>query len=242
MMEGKDKEQEQVALNPMINPPPYPSDKNPFRADQYVVKGEEEKQVSECSDAVGDRQEYAMVAAREEKEEKRSTPTVKPKVPYTSTSRGSMRKHITHYVEQHRKEKKDADEQSKQLASKLTQLQLGELTKLKKDKEKTDKGSNEYQDEDGNPVNAKGGPLECPFGNPLCEYGVRGGAGWECWNYHPLAAKLVKDPRFWADYAALMEKTGANGTRRSDPTSCASCVLRRPLLSEDPLQCTKHLG
>ncbi|KAJ8394308.1 hypothetical protein AAFF_G00047150 [Aldrovandia affinis] len=47
-------------------------------------------------------------------------------------------------------------------------------------------GPNEYRDEYGNPVNAKA---------------VRGGAGWECWNYHPLAAKLVKDPRFWAGYA-----------------------------------------
>ncbi|KAJ8385780.1 hypothetical protein AAFF_G00182240 [Aldrovandia affinis] len=62
-------------------------------------------------------------------------------------------------------------------------------------------GPNEYRDEGGNPVNAKGGPLDCLFGNPLCEYGVRVGAGWECWNYHPLAAKLVKDPRFWDGYA-----------------------------------------
>ncbi|KAJ8395981.1 hypothetical protein AAFF_G00026890 [Aldrovandia affinis] len=186
----------------MPDPPPYPDDKNPFRAEQY------------------------------------------------------------------RKEKIDADEQSKQLSSKLTQLQLGELTKTKKDREKADKektqtpvvltelptqmeppplnyrdkdhlneaeeeayldrhhstshkaspemgvnvnakdtagGSclrpNEYRDEGRNPVSAKGGPLDCPFGNPLCEYGVRGGAGWECWNYHPQAAQLMLDPRFWADYA-----------------------------------------
>uniref|UniRef100_A0A0E9T3N0 Uncharacterized protein n=1 Tax=Anguilla anguilla TaxID=7936 RepID=A0A0E9T3N0_ANGAN len=33
--------------------------------------------------------------------------------------------HIIHHVEQHRKEKKDADEQSKQLTSKLAQMQLG---------------------------------------------------------------------------------------------------------------------
>ncbi|KAJ8358272.1 hypothetical protein AAFF_G00018410 [Aldrovandia affinis] len=61
-------------------------------------------------------------------------------------------------------------------------------------------GPNEYRNEKGEPVNAKGGPPDCPLGNPLCEYGVRGGAGWECWNHHPLAAKLVKDPRFWASY------------------------------------------
>ncbi|KAJ8393338.1 hypothetical protein AAFF_G00062390 [Aldrovandia affinis] len=58
---------------------------------------------------------------------------------------------------------------------------------------------NEYRDRYGEPVNAKGGPLDCPFGNPLCEYGVRGGAGWEC--HHPRAAQLVNDPRFWAAYA-----------------------------------------
>ncbi|KAJ8388182.1 hypothetical protein AAFF_G00136480 [Aldrovandia affinis] len=34
-------------------------------------------------------------------------------------------------------------------------------------------GPNEYRDEGGNPVNAKGGPLDCPFGNYFCEYGVR---------------------------------------------------------------------
>ncbi|KAJ8414284.1 hypothetical protein AAFF_G00051540 [Aldrovandia affinis] len=105
-------------------------------------------------------------------------------------------------------------------------------------------GPSGYRDEYRNPVNAKGGPIECPFGNPLCEYGVRVGAGWECWNYHPLAAKLVKDPQFWAGYAGDSpdgeDEDGANGTRRSDPTSCASCGLRR--LTDDPLQCAKHLG
>ncbi|KAJ8362196.1 hypothetical protein AAFF_G00390650 [Aldrovandia affinis] len=58
----------------------------------------------------------------------------------------------------------------------------------------------QYRDRRGNPGNARGGPLNCPFGNRLCEYGVKGGAGWECWNYHPLASKLVEDPRFRAGY------------------------------------------
>lgn len=45
--------------------------------------------------------------------------------------------HIVHHVEIHRKEKKDVEEQNKQLATKLTQLQLGEIAKhQKKDKEK----------------------------------------------------------------------------------------------------------
>ncbi|KAJ8390541.1 hypothetical protein AAFF_G00103380 [Aldrovandia affinis] len=49
------------------------------------------------------------------------------------------KEHIMHHVEQYRKEEKDADEQGKQLGNKLTQLQLGEFTKVKKDREKADK-------------------------------------------------------------------------------------------------------
>ncbi|KAL7369448.1 hypothetical protein ABVT39_005278 [Epinephelus coioides] len=46
--------------------------------------------------------------------------------------------HIVHHVERYRKDKKKKDEEDKQLANKLTQLQLGELSKLvKKEKEKS---------------------------------------------------------------------------------------------------------
>ncbi|KAJ8358167.1 hypothetical protein AAFF_G00028740 [Aldrovandia affinis] len=82
----------------------------------------------------------------------------------------------------------------------------------------------QYRDRRGNPVNARGDPLNCPFGNRLCEYGVRGGAGWECWNHHPLAAKLGEDPRFRAGYVGDSPDggDGANGTRGSDPIRCTS--------------------
>ncbi|KAJ8361748.1 hypothetical protein AAFF_G00427940 [Aldrovandia affinis] len=102
----------------------------------------------------------------------------------------------------------------------------------------------QYRDRRGNPVNARGDPLNCPFGNRLCEYGVRGGTGRECWNYHPLAAKLGEDPRFRAGYVGDSPDggDGANGTRSSDPIRCTSCGLRRPLLRNDPLRCAEHLG
>ncbi|KAJ8352926.1 hypothetical protein AAFF_G00189870 [Aldrovandia affinis] len=102
----------------------------------------------------------------------------------------------------------------------------------------------QYRDRRGNPVNARGDPLNCPFGNRLCEYGVRGGAGRECWNYHPLASKLGEDPRFRAGYVGDSPDggDGANGTRGSDPIRCTSCGLRRPLLRNDPLRCAEHLG
>ncbi|KAL7381215.1 hypothetical protein ABVT39_002233 [Epinephelus coioides] len=46
--------------------------------------------------------------------------------------------HIVHHVELYRKDKKKKDEEDKQLVNKLTQLQLGELSKLvKKEKEKS---------------------------------------------------------------------------------------------------------
>ncbi|KAL7384070.1 hypothetical protein ABVT39_023561 [Epinephelus coioides] len=46
--------------------------------------------------------------------------------------------HIIHHVELYRKDKKKMEEDSKQLANKLTQLQLGELSKLvKKEKDRT---------------------------------------------------------------------------------------------------------
>ncbi|KAJ8412749.1 hypothetical protein AAFF_G00117000 [Aldrovandia affinis] len=102
----------------------------------------------------------------------------------------------------------------------------------------------QYRDRRGNPVNARGDPLNCPFGNRLCEYGVRGGAGREYWDYHPLASKLGEDPRFWAGYVGDSPDggDGANGTRGSDPIRCTSCGLRRPLLGNDPLRCAEHLG
>lgn len=46
--------------------------------------------------------------------------------------------HIVHNVEKWRNEKYDAEKQNKQLANKLTQLQLGELSKQKKEKEKAE--------------------------------------------------------------------------------------------------------
>lgn len=45
--------------------------------------------------------------------------------------------HIVHHVENWRKEKKREEEANKNLATKLTQLQLNELTKAKKEKSKT---------------------------------------------------------------------------------------------------------
>ncbi|KAJ8278258.1 hypothetical protein GJAV_G00085650, partial [Gymnothorax javanicus] len=48
--------------------------------------------------------------------------------------------HIIHYVGLHRRAKKNLDERTKQLAMELTQLQLEELTRLKKNKKKAGKG------------------------------------------------------------------------------------------------------
>ncbi|KAJ8386291.1 hypothetical protein AAFF_G00174870 [Aldrovandia affinis] len=70
----------------------------------------------------------------------------------------------------------------------------------------------QYRDRRGNPVNARGDPLNCPFGNRLCEYGVRGGAGREYWDYHPLASKLGRIPvraAMWV--TARMEETAPTG-------------------------------
>lgn len=44
--------------------------------------------------------------------------------------------HVVHHLEQCRKEKRELEEQNKLLANKLTQLQLGKLTKQKKEREK----------------------------------------------------------------------------------------------------------
>jgi len=44
--------------------------------------------------------------------------------------------HVIHYVNMHRAEKRAFEDQSKMLATKLTQLQIGELSKAKKEKEK----------------------------------------------------------------------------------------------------------
>ncbi|KAJ8412560.1 hypothetical protein AAFF_G00128960 [Aldrovandia affinis] len=70
----------------------------------------------------------------------------------------------------------------------------------------------QYRDRRGNPVKARGGPRDCPFGNRLCEYGVRGGAGRECWNYHPLASWWRipgSGPATWV--TARMEETAPTG-------------------------------
>ncbi|KAJ8357881.1 hypothetical protein AAFF_G00057970 [Aldrovandia affinis] len=101
----------------------------------------------------------------------------------------------------------------------------------------------QYRDRRGNPVNARGDPLNCAFGNRLCEYGVRGGAGRECWNYHPLASKLGRIP-VPAGYVgdSRMEETAPAGRGGSDPIRCTSCGLRRLLLKNDPLRCAEHLG
>ncbi|XP_019900097.2 syncytin-2-like isoform X1 [Esox lucius] len=42
----------------------------------------------------------------------------------------------------------------------------------------------QYMDKYGNPCNAKGRPLNCPYGNPDCEWSVRAGAGWACIDYY----------------------------------------------------------
>lgn len=47
-----------------------------------------------------------------------------------------FQEHIVHHVEQHRKEKRNQEEQNKQLTNKLIQLQVGELSRNKKDKGK----------------------------------------------------------------------------------------------------------
>ena len=44
--------------------------------------------------------------------------------------------HVIHYVNMHRAEKRAFEDQSKMLATKLTQLQIGELSKAKKEKER----------------------------------------------------------------------------------------------------------
>ncbi|KAJ8362423.1 hypothetical protein AAFF_G00375710 [Aldrovandia affinis] len=91
----------------------------------------------------------------------------------------------------------------------------------------------QYRDRRGNPVNARGDPLNCPFGNRLCEYGVRGGAGREYWDYHPLASKLGEDPRFRAGYVGDSPdgETAPTGRGAVIPIRCTSCGLRRPLSS-----------
>ncbi|KAJ8411945.1 hypothetical protein AAFF_G00142120 [Aldrovandia affinis] len=42
MLESKEKEKEPVALDLMPDPPPYPDDRNPFRAGQYSLTGRKE--------------------------------------------------------------------------------------------------------------------------------------------------------------------------------------------------------
>lgn len=61
-------------------------------------------------------------------------------------------------------------------------------------------GPDSYINDRGQPCNSKGGPLNCPFGNPLCEYGVQAGAGWACWKYNPTMRKLLQDPEFWTKH------------------------------------------
>ncbi|KAJ8352922.1 hypothetical protein AAFF_G00136620 [Aldrovandia affinis] len=71
-----------------------------------------------------------------------------------------------------------------------------------------------------------------------CEYGERGGARPECWNYHPLPASWGGS-RFPGRHAGDSPDggDGANGTRGSDPIRCTSCGLRRLLSSNDPTVC-----
>lgn len=46
----------------------------------------------------------------------------------------------------------------------------------------------------GKPCNVVGGPLDCPFGNPNCLYGVTPGSGYACHDFRkkglPVYAKV----------------------------------------------------
>ncbi|KAJ8333582.1 hypothetical protein SKAU_G00415900 [Synaphobranchus kaupii] len=92
-------------------------------------------------------------------------------------------------------------------------------------------GPNAFRDEYGAPVNVVGGPTNCPFGNPLCEYGVwKGKCGWECRQHHPQAAQEKNDPMFWNAYAAHIWGTEGDCTetcclKKAEPNHCASEVL-----------------
>ncbi|KAJ8398113.1 hypothetical protein AAFF_G00431900 [Aldrovandia affinis] len=131
-----------------------------------------------------DQDEYEKVDRRQRERAKQDKIPVRPEILYTSTPRESS---------------SSSEEEGETAAVARKRLVFG---------------PNEYRDEEGKHVNAKGGPLDCPLGNPLCEYGVTGGAGWECWNHHPQASQLVLDPRFWADYAG--ENLFAGGRQRRD--------------------------
>ncbi|KAJ8375681.1 hypothetical protein SKAU_G00062610 [Synaphobranchus kaupii] len=144
----------------------------------------------EGPEADTDRQAYAEVVARRQKEREPSPPMVRPKTRYVSTPKESE-SYSTTSVSSEGEEEEEAPRTG------TTRLMHG---KRRKDNQRQT-GPNEYRDQYGRPVNAAGGPLDCPFGNPLCEYGVRGGAGWECWKHHPQAAQQVADPKFWNTYA-----------------------------------------
>ncbi|KAJ8346519.1 hypothetical protein SKAU_G00279200 [Synaphobranchus kaupii] len=90
---------------------------------------------------------------------------------------------------------------------------------------------NAFRDEYGAPVNTVGGPTNCPFGNPLCEYGVwKGKCGWECRQHHLWAAQEKNDPMFWNTYADHIWGMEGDCTetcclKKAEPNHCASEVL-----------------
>ena len=74
--------------------------------------------------------------------------------------------HIIHYVKAHRAEKQALEDQSKMLANKLTQLQIGELAKQKKERErpKPQAAVSVAAPEEGGP--AEGGVMQAPMITP----------------------------------------------------------------------------
>ncbi|KAJ8358372.1 hypothetical protein AAFF_G00011640 [Aldrovandia affinis] len=74
----------------------------------------------------------------------------------------------------------------------------------------------QYRDRRGNPVDARGDPLNCPFGNRLCEYGVRGALVGSAGTTIPLPANWGGS-QFRAGYVVTAGwRDGANGAS-SDP-------------------------
>ncbi|KAJ8376403.1 hypothetical protein SKAU_G00069830 [Synaphobranchus kaupii] len=62
-------------------------------------------------------------------------------------------------------------------------------------------GPGSYLNSRNKACNEKGGPLDCHYGNPSCEYGDRGGTGWECLQVNPRTRAMAADPAFWDSYA-----------------------------------------
>jgi hypothetical protein len=50
-----------------------------------------------------------------------------------------------------------------------------------------------YTDGNGQLCNVVGGPLDCPFGNPNCLYGVVSGGGYTCQGFHKDGLHVYAD-------------------------------------------------